>query len=74
MIVVFATIAKYDVWRILVDSGSSIDILFYDAFSKMNIATDRLRPVSTVLTSFTGDSVGIEGDIILLVTVGTSPR
>ena len=37
MVVVSLNIADYDIRRILVDSGSSVDILFYDAFSKMSI-------------------------------------
>ena len=31
-VVISMTIAKYDVKRILVDNGSSTDILFYDSF------------------------------------------
>ena len=41
-IVIFMTIAKYDVKKILVDNGSSVDVLFYDTFSKLNL-TDQLK-------------------------------
>lgn len=40
-IVVLATIANYDVQRILVDNGSSTNILFYDAFINMNLSPNR---------------------------------
>ena len=41
-VVVSMIIAKYDVKRVLVDNKSSTDILFYDAFLKINL-TGQLR-------------------------------
>ncbi|KAK6117276.1 hypothetical protein DH2020_048987 [Rehmannia glutinosa] len=41
--VVSLTIANYEVKRVLVDNGSSIDILFYDAFENREL----LKPVKT---------------------------
>ena len=73
-IVVSSTIAKYDVKRILVDNGSSTNVLFYAIFSRMDLSKYRLREVSTPLIGFTGDSVQVEGEITLPTTVGTSPR
>lgn len=35
--VVTLNIDDYDVHRALIDSGSSVDVLFYDALLKMNI-------------------------------------
>ena len=49
-------------------------MLFYDAFSRMNLSHDQLKPVHTPLVGFTGDSVGVEGEITLPVTVGSPPR
>ena len=49
MVVVSLNITDYDVYCILVDSGSSIDILFYDAFSKISIPDGRLGPISSPL-------------------------
>ena len=68
------TIAKHPVKRIMVDSGSSTDMLFYGAFFRMNLFFDQLRPVHTPLVGFTGDSVRVEGEITLPVTAGTPPR
>ena len=73
-VVVSSTIAKYDVKRILVDNGSSTNVLFYAVFSRMDLSKYPLREVSTPLIGFTGDSVQVEGEITLPTTVGTSPR
>ena len=73
-IVVSLTIAKYDVHRILVDNGSSTDILFYDAFVRMKISRSRLQRVNAPLVGFTGSSVQVEGTISLPVTAETKPR
>lgn len=36
-IVISVTISNYDIGLILVDNRSSIDVLFYDAFHKINL-------------------------------------
>ena len=48
-VVILLTIANHDVKRILVDNGSSVDILYYDAFIRMSLSTAQLQPVSTLL-------------------------
>ena len=60
--------------RILVDNGSSVNVLFYAVFSRMDLSNYRLREISTPLVGFTRDSVQVEGEITLPTTVGTSPR
>ena len=42
-VVVSMTIAKHPVKKILVDSGSSTDVLFYDAFVRMGLSPSLLR-------------------------------
>lgn len=39
-VVISMTIANYDVKENLVDTESFVDILFYDAFCKMNLSKD----------------------------------
>jgi len=68
------TIAKHLVRRIMIDSGSSTDVLFYDAFSRMSLPSNQLRPVHTPLVGFTKDFVGVEGEITLSVMAGSPPR
>ncbi|GFZ00938.1 hypothetical protein Acr_14g0005730 [Actinidia rufa] len=43
-LVISAVIANFNVQRILIDSGSSADILFISAFEKMKIGLDKLHP------------------------------
>ncbi|KAK3036213.1 hypothetical protein RJ639_030369 [Escallonia herrerae] len=64
---------NFDVKRVLIDNGSSAEILFHDAFKKMNIPTDRLRKMDTPLYGFSNHPVAAEGIIALPVTIGTPP-
>ena len=67
VVVVSLNIADYDVRRILVDNGSSADILFYSAFSRMAALGGHLRPMCSPLIGFTGDAIPTEGTIALTV-------
>ncbi|GFZ19591.1 hypothetical protein Acr_28g0002960 [Actinidia rufa] len=51
-LVVSVTIANYSVQRILIDNGSSADILFISAFDKMKIGKDKLHPFRAPLIGF----------------------
>ncbi|KAK3017829.1 hypothetical protein RJ639_003431 [Escallonia herrerae] len=51
---------NFDVKRVLIDNGSSAEILFHDAFKKMNIPTDRLRKMDTPLYGFSNHPVAAE--------------
>ncbi|KAK3032618.1 hypothetical protein RJ639_036578 [Escallonia herrerae] len=64
---------NFDVKRVLIDNGSSAEILFHDAFEKMNIPTDRLRKMDTPLYGFSNHPVTAEGIIALPVAIGTPP-
>ncbi|KAK3037796.1 hypothetical protein RJ639_030715 [Escallonia herrerae] len=64
---------NFDVKRVLIDNGSSAEILFHDAFEKMNIPTDRLRKMDTPLYGFSNHPVAAEGIIALPVAIGTPP-
>ncbi|GFZ19613.1 hypothetical protein Acr_28g0003180 [Actinidia rufa] len=46
-LVVSAVIANFNVQRILIDNGSSADILFISAFERMKIGLDKLHPFHT---------------------------
>ena len=67
-------IANYDVRRILVDNGSSADILFHDVFSRISTLDGHLGPISSPLVGFTDDAVPMEGVVTLTVAAGRYPR
>ncbi|GFZ21459.1 hypothetical protein Acr_29g0006210 [Actinidia rufa] len=54
-LVVYAVIANFNVQRILIDNGSSADILFISAFERMKIGLDKLHPFHTPLIGFGGN-------------------
>ena len=72
-LVVRAIVANTTVHRVLVDNGSSADIIFASAFDKMGIGREKLDPVSTHLRGFSGEKVLPLGSIQLVLTLGEPP-
>ncbi|KAK3014108.1 hypothetical protein RJ639_010287 [Escallonia herrerae] len=64
---------NFEVKRVSIDNRSSAKVLFYDAFTKMNIPTNRLRKMDTPLYGFSNHPVAAEGIIALPVAIGTPP-
>ncbi|XP_042944579.1 uncharacterized protein LOC122278456 [Carya illinoinensis] len=56
-LVITLVIANYTTRRVLVDNGSSANILFWEAFFKMGIDVGRLRLSPTPLKGFSGDTI-----------------
>ena len=73
LLVVRAIVANTTVHRVLVDNGSSADIIFASAFDKMGIGREKLEPISTHLRGFSGEKVLILGSIQLVLTLGEPP-
>ena len=72
-LVVRAVVANKTVHRVLVDNGSSTDIIFASALDKMGIGRERLEPVNTHLRGFSGEKVLPLGSIQLVLTLGDPP-
>ena len=72
-LVVRAIMANKTVHQVLVDNGSSADIIFASAFDKMGIEREKLEPVNTHLQGFSGEKVLPLGSIQLVLTLGESP-
>ena len=72
-LVVRAIVANTTVHRVLIDNGSSADIIFASAFDKMGIGREKLDPVSTHLRGFSGEKVLPLGSIQLVLTLGEPP-
>ena len=64
-------IENYPIKCILVDIGSSIDVLLYDAFVHMNFPMQTMRLSPAPLVSFNGEIIEVEGEVTLLVTTET---
>ena len=72
-IVITLTIANYITRRVLIDNGSSANIIYYTAFQQMRINKELLRLVNVPLIGFGGMKVLLVGTISLLVMVGSYP-
>ncbi|GAV88551.1 LOW QUALITY PROTEIN: hypothetical protein CFOL_v3_31973, partial [Cephalotus follicularis] len=72
-VVVTLLVELFTMNRILIDSGSSADILYKHAFVN-RIPTDQLKPVKTPLIGFVWEMVYPLGSIDLSVVAGTAPR
>ena len=73
-LVVSLWVGDYNMHWVLVDNGSSADILYYSAFQQMRIDREQLVPVNAPLIGFGGTRVFPVGVLTLLVTVGDYPQ
>ncbi|GAV78514.1 hypothetical protein CFOL_v3_21981, partial [Cephalotus follicularis] len=73
-VVVTLLVELFTMKRILIDNGSSADILYKHAFDQLRIPTDQLKPVKTPLVGFAGETIHPLGSINLSVVAGTAPR
>ena len=72
-LVIRAVVANKTVHWVLVDNGSSADIIFASTFDKMGIGRERLELVSTHLRGFSGEKVLPLGSIQLVLTLRDPP-
>ena len=67
-------IANNNLHRILIDNGSSVDILYFQAFERIGLKVSDLKPSPNPVYNFTGHSVGPLGVISLPMILGEYPR
>ncbi|XP_074591721.1 uncharacterized protein LOC141847563 [Curcuma longa] len=72
-LVIRATIANYDVARVFVDTGSSVNVLYKEAFDRMQLDEGDLQPLATSLFGFSGHEVQPLGQIRLPLSLGKEP-
>ncbi|XP_073313462.1 uncharacterized protein [Primulina huaijiensis] len=70
-LVIQARVANYDVLRVFVDNGSSVNVIFKEAQVQMDLLEYQLEAVETALFSFAGHAVYPDGEITLPLTLGT---
>ena len=66
-------IANRTIYRVLIDNGSSADIIFAFAFDKMDIGRDKLEPVKAHLLGFSGEKELPVGSIQLVLAIRDPP-
>ena len=72
-LVIRVVIANKTVHRVLVDNGSSINIIFASTFDKMGIGREKLKLTNAHLWGFSRERVLPLGSIQLVLTLGDPP-
>ena len=72
--VISIRIEDYNMHRVLIDNGSSADILYYPVLQQMGISRERLVPTNAPLVDFGGTRVLPLGAVTLSVIVGDYPQ
>ena len=72
-LVIMLNIEGFNTKRILMDNGSSADIIYLPAFQQLKLDLRRLHSFDSPLVSFSGDRVYSRGIVTLTVIVGTYP-
>ncbi|XP_024033525.1 uncharacterized protein LOC112095658 [Citrus clementina] len=72
-LVIRATVASKKFDRILVDTGSSVDVLFKSTLEEMGIADRKLEYTNTSLKGFGGGKLVPLGVVELPITIGSPP-
>jgi len=68
-VVISVVIAGRKVHHVLVDQGSSTDVMFWSTFNKLQLSPDQLRPYVGCLYGFARDQVEVRGHIELRTTL-----
>ena len=72
-LVIMVMIEGFNTRRILVDNGSSADIIYLPTFQQLKVNPKRLCPFNSPLVSFSGDKLYPRGIVTLIVTAGSHP-
>ena len=72
-LVIMIMIEGFNTRRVLVDNGSSADIIYLSVFQQLKLDQRRLRPFDSPLVSFSEDKVYPKGIVTLTVTASLHP-
>nr|XP_023870701.1 uncharacterized protein LOC111983264 [Quercus suber] len=73
LLVIMLMIEGFNTIRVMVDNGSSLDIIYLSAFQQLKVDLKRLRPFESPFVSFSGDKVYPRGIVALTVTTDSYP-
>jgi len=57
--VIFVVTIGRKVHKVLVDQGSSVDVMFWGTFTNLQLSPNQLRPYDGCLVDFAGDQVEV---------------
>ena len=66
-------IEGFNIRRVLVDFGSSINIIYLSDFQQLKVDPKKLHPFESLLISFSRDRVYPKGIVTLMVMAGLYP-
>ena len=72
-LVIRVVVANKTIHRVLIDNGSSTDIILASAFEKRGIGREKLEPVNAHLLGFSGEKVLPLGLVQLVLTLKYPP-
>nr|XP_023887813.1 uncharacterized protein LOC111999933 [Quercus suber] len=72
-LVIMLRMEEFNMHWVLVDNGSSIDIIYLSSFQQIKLNEERLRPFSSLLVCFTEDRVIPKGFVKITIIAGTYP-
>ena len=70
-LVIMLIIEGFNTSKILIDNGSSVDIIYLSTFQQLKLDPRRLRLFDSPFVSFSGERVYPKGIVTLTVTVGS---
>ncbi|WOL00941.1 hypothetical protein Cni_G09654 [Canna indica] len=73
-IIISVLVVGFLVRKVLVDQGSSVDVLFYPTLEKMDTSESSLHPYHGELVNFSRDHVNIKDYLWITTQFGSTPR
>ena len=63
-LVIMLRVEEFNIHRVLIDNGSSADIIYLLAFQQMKLDKRRIKPFTSPLVSFTRDRIVLKASLL----------